>query len=102
MLALPEPRFVETYPEFVVHWRDALQPGTPLLGECRRILADAFAWRHSGGIGAEDCIPRDVAIYINQSASMSTITCVRGIFCCAAYASIARNVVLKLLAAGGF
>jgi hypothetical protein len=33
--------------------------------------------------------------YINHTASTSTITCVRGIFCCAAYASIVRSNVFS-------
>src|SRR6185503_16826927 len=33
--------------------------------------------------------------YINHTASTSTITCVRGIFCCAAYTSIVRSNVFS-------
>jgi hypothetical protein len=45
---------------------------------------------------------RAKALYINHSASTSTITWVRGIFCWAAYASRARNVVLSFSRLGDF
>ena len=46
-------------------------------------------------------LPR-ASSHINHNASTSTITCVRGIFCWLAYASMARSVVLSFSRLGDF